>query len=170
MNESEVRGDNTISNFTTKFGLSHKSLLHLALILFQSRCWNCEGNSTTFTSITPCLENKWILSYILSCYLAVYTHTCKAPHWWTIHTCHRTNGHITCVFHTCEHVNHHICLTRANTHVWYNALHTCTPMPSVQLRSHALSHLHHASSSACAQLIHIYTVMSKMILTPPPKP
>ena len=29
----------------------------------------------------------------------------------------------------------------------------------------SLSHLHHAPSGACAQLKHIYTIMSKIILT-----
>ena len=61
-----------------------------------------------------------------------------------LNTCHRTNDHIdACLamrvftFFTALH------LTRANPHVWTNALRTCIPMPCVQLKCIPLTHLHH---------------------------
>ena len=99
-----------------------------------------------------------------SCYLASSIHTrVKHLNNENSRTCHRTKENFSRVSHTCEHISHNSRLTRVNPHVRYNALHTCIPMPCVQLQSHALLYLHHAPSCACAQLTHIYTVMGKYI-------
>ena len=106
----------------------------------------------------------------LSCYLASSTYT-RVNHRYIEYnrTCHLNKVPITRVSIACGHLEHHTRLTSANPHVWYNALHTCIPMPRVQLQSHTLSHLHHAPSGACAHYhishTHIYTVMCKLIMT-----
>ena len=118
----------------------------------QARSCNEMGFPSFINNIRFSLANGII--FTPSCYLASSTHTIVEHH----------NDEYIC---TClPHARTHLTLlsdSHAQSHVWYNAQHTCMPMPCVQ--PHALTHLHHAPPGACAQLIHLYTIMSKIILT-----